>query len=129
VTTTPTRSAASKYARFLGLAVAVVVALCAIGVVPTRRLAGDEGVAGMFAGCAIGLMSAALAGLLLVATAAETPEARMKRSFLAMTARLAVVVALGAAAVLSQLFSTQPVLLWIGISYMALLPLEVRLAI
>jgi nitrate reductase gamma subunit len=129
VTTTPTRSAASKYARFLGLAVAVVVVLCTIGVVPTRRLAGDEGVAGMFAGCAIGLMSAALAGLLLVAMAAETPEAQMKRSFLAMTVRLAVVVALGAAAALSDVFPTQPLLLWIGFSYMALLPLEVRLAI
>lgn len=127
--TTPTRSAASKYARFLGLAVAVVVALCAIGVVPTRRFAGDEGVSGMFAGCAIGLMSAALAGLLLVGMAAETPEARMKRSFLAMTGRLAVVVALGAAAALNQLVPTQPLLLWIGISYVALLPLEVRLAI
>lgn len=127
MTTQPT--AASKYARFLGLAVAVVVALCAIGVVPTRRLAGDEGVAGMLAGCAIGLMSAALAGLLLVAVAGETPEARMKRSFLAMTARLAVVVALGAAGVLSGMFAMQPLLLWIGFSYMALLPLEVRLAI
>lgn len=127
MTTQP--SAVSRYARFLGLAVAVVVALCAIGVVPTRRLAGDEGVPGMFAGCAIGLMSAALAGLVLVAMAAETPEARMKRSFLAMTGRLAVVVALGAAAALGQLFPTQPLLLWIAISYMALLPLEVRLAI
>jgi hypothetical protein len=127
--TTPTQSAASKYARFLGFAAAVVVALCAIGLVPTRRFAGDDGVPGMFAGCAIGLLSAALAGLLLVAVAAETPEARMKRSFLAMTGRLAVVVALGAAAALSNVFPTQPLLLWIGISYVALLPLEVRLAI
>ena len=125
--TTP--GAASRYARFLGLAVAVVVALCAIGLVPTRRLAGDEGVPGMFAGCAIGLMSAALAGLLLVAMGAETPEAKMKRSFLAMTGRLAVVVGLGAAAALSSVFPTQPLLLWIGISYVVLLPLEVRLAI
>jgi hypothetical protein len=119
----------SRYARFLGLAVAVVVALCAIGLVPTRRLAGEEGVPGMFAGCAIGLTSAALAGVLLVAMAGDTPEAKMQRSFLAMTARLAVVVALGAAAALSGLFPTQPLLLWIGFSYMALLPLEVRLAI
>jgi len=127
MTTTP--SAASKYARFLGLAVAIVAVLCAIGVVPTRRLAGDEGVPAMFAGCAIGLMSAALAGLLLVAIAGDTPEAQMKRSFVAMTGRLAVVVALGAAAALSRVFPTQPLLLWIGISYVALLPLEVRLAI
>ena len=124
-----TPSPSSRYARFLGLAVALVLALGAAGFVPTRRLAGDDGIPAMLAGCAIGLMSAALAGLLLVAMAAETPEARMKRSFLAMVARLAVVVALGAASVLSGAFSTQPLLLWIGIAYMALLPLEVRLAI
>ena len=124
-----TQSATSRYGRFLGLTVAIVIALCAIGVVPTRRMAGDEGVPGMFAGCAIGLMSAAVAGLLLVVVAAETPEARMTRSFMAMAARLAVVVALGAAASLSGMFSTQPLLFWIGISYVALLPLEVRLAI
>ena len=127
MTTQPT--AVSKYARFLGLEVAVVVALCAIGVVPTRRLAGDDGVPGMFAGCAIGLLSAALAGLLIVAMTADTPEARMQRSFLAMVARLGVVVALGAAGALSGMFATQPLLLWIAISFAALLPLEVRLAI
>jgi len=124
-----TPGAVSRYARFLGLAVAVVIALCAAGIVPTRRLAGDDGVPGLFAGCGIGLLSAALAGLLLVAVAADTPDARMKRSFLAMMARLAVAVGLGAAAVLSGVFTTSPLLLWIAIAYVALLPLEVRLAI
>jgi hypothetical protein len=124
-----THSPTSRYARFLGLAVAIVVALCAAGVVPTRRLAGDAGVPAMLAGCAIALMSAALAGLLLVATAGDTPEARMKRSFLGMVARLAVVVALGAAAALSGVFASDPLLFWIGTAYVALLPLEVRLAI
>ena len=124
-----THSAASRYARFLGLAVAVVVVLCAVGFFPTRRLAGTDGVPAMFAGCAIGLMSAALAGVLLIAVAGDTPDARMKRSFLAMVTRLAVVVALGAAATLSGMLATQPLLFWIAVAYMALLPLEVRLAI
>jgi len=35
----------------------------------------------------------------------------------------------GAAAVLSGVFETQPLLFWIGTAYVALLPLEVRLAI
>lgn len=124
-----THTAVSRYGRFFGLSVAIAVALCAVGIVPTRRLAGDPGVPAMFAGCAIGLLSAALAGLLLVATAGDTPEAKMKRSFLAMVARLAVVVVLGAAAALSGMLATQPLLLWIVVAYMALLPLEVRLAI
>jgi hypothetical protein len=103
--------------------------LCAIGFVPTRRLAGEEAVAAMIAGCAVSLVSAALAGLLLVVGSEATPEARMKRSFLAMVVRLAVVVALGTAAVFSGVFGREPLLFWIGTAYVALLPLEVRLAI
>jgi hypothetical protein len=119
----------SRYARFLGLAVAIVAGLCAIGWLPTRRLAGGGAIAAMVAGCAIGLLSAALAGWLLTAVAADTPEARMQRSFLAMVVRLAVVIVLGVAAVLSGEFARAPLLFWMGAAYVALLPLEVRLAI
>jgi hypothetical protein len=107
----------------------VVIVLCAIGVVPTHRLAGADGVPAMIAGCAIGFLSAALAGLLLVAVPAPTPEARMKRSFFAMVVRLGVVVVLSVAAALSGVFARQPLLFWIGTAYVALLPLEVRLAL
>ena len=124
-----TASRGSRYARFLGLAVAIVAALCAIGWLPTRRLAGATGVVAMAAGCGISLLSAALAGGLLVVVGAETPEARMQRGFLAMVVRLAVVVVLGMAAALSGELARQPLLFWIGTAYVALLPLEVKLAI
>jgi hypothetical protein len=130
VTTKPTSSTGSRrYARFLGLAVAVVFGLCLVGFLPTRRLAGAEAIAAMMAGCAIGLLSAALAGWLLIAVGAETPDARMQRGFLAMIVRLAVVVVLGTAAVLSGEFARAPLLFWMATAYVALLPLEVRLAI
>lgn len=118
-----------RYANFVGLAAAVVFGLCVVGWLPSRRLAGADGIPAMVAGCAISFLSAALAGGLLVAVAAETPEARMQRSFLAMVVRLAVVVVLGAAAVFSGEFARAPLLFWIGTAYVALLPLEVRLAI
>lgn len=118
-----------RYARFLGLSLATVLALCAVGLLPTRRLAGAGGAPAMVAGCAVSLVSAALAGLLLIAVAAKTPEARMRRSFLAMVVRLAAVVVLGIAAVLSGEFARMPLLFWLGVAYVALLPLEVRLAI
>jgi hypothetical protein len=122
-------SKGGRYGVFVGLSAAVAGALCAVGFVPARHLAGDAGVTGMFGGCTVGLISAVLAGSLLVAVDAPTPEARMQRGFLAMVVRLAVVVALGAAAVFSGEFSRQPLLFWIGTSYVALLPLEVRLAV
>jgi hypothetical protein len=124
---TTTRS--GRYARFLSLAVAVVLGLCAVGWLPTRRLAGPDAVVAMGVGCVISLMSAALAGWLLIVVSGETPEARMQRGFLAMVVRLAVVVVLGAAAALSGEVARQPLLFWIGIAYVALLPLEVKLAI
>ena len=122
-------SKGGRYAGFLGLSGAVTIALCAVGYVPTRNLAGEDGVAAMFAGCAAGLISAALAGALLSTMSAPTPEGRMQRGFLAMIVRLAAVIGLGAAAVFSGAFSRQPLLFWIGVTYVALLPLEVRLAI
>lgn len=118
-----------RYATFVGLAAAIVFGLCVVGWLPTRRLAGADGVPAMVAGCAISFVSGALAGCLLIVVAAETPEARLQRSFLAMVVRLAVVVVLGAAAVLSGEFARVPLLFWIGTAYVALLPLEVRLAI
>ena len=124
-----TTSRSGRYTRFLSLAVAIVVGLCALGWLPTRRLAGAEAVVAMMAGCAISLVSAALAGWLLIVVAAETPEARMQRGFLAMVVRLAVVVVLGVAAALSGEIARQPLLFWIGTAYVALLPLEVKLAL
>ena len=121
--------AIGRYARFLGLAVAIVVALCVVGFLPTRRLAGGDAVAAMVAGCAISLVSAALAGGLLVVVSAETPEARMQRGFLAMVVRLVVVIVLGIAGALSGEFARAPLLFWMAAAYVALLPLEVRLAI
>jgi hypothetical protein len=120
---------ARRYTRFLLVALGIVVALCAIGLLPTRRLAGSTAVPAMVAGCAISLVAAGLAGLLLTAVAADTPEARMRRSFLAMTVRLVVVVVLGIAAALSGEFARSPLLFWMAAAYVALLPLEVRLAI
>ena len=83
----------------------------------------------MAAGCGISFVSAALAGWLLTAAGAATPEARMQRAFLAMAVRLAVVVMLGLAAALSGMLARMPLLFWLAATYVVLLPLEVKLAI
>jgi hypothetical protein len=46
-----------------------------------------------------------------------------------MVVRLAVVIVLGLAAALSGEIARSPLLLWLAITYLALLPLEVKLAI
>jgi hypothetical protein len=118
-----------RYARFLGVAVAIGVGLCAVGWLPTQRLAGPQAPAAMVAGCTISLLSAGVAGYLLTAVRADTPQVRMRRGFLAMIVRLVVAVVLGLAAALSGEFATSPLLFWLAMAYIALLPLEVRLAI
>ena len=63
------------------------------------------------------LNAASVASIPAVAAPA-TPNARMQAAFLAMLVRLAVVVALGAAAVFSGMFSRSPLLFWLqAISY------------
>jgi hypothetical protein len=106
-----------------------VFVLCVIGFFPTRRLAGAAAIESMIAGSAVSLLSAAVVGWFLTAVAAPTPQARMQRSLLAMFVRLAVVIVLGAAAALSGTFSSSPLLFWMAMAYVALLPLEVKLAI
>lgn len=123
------RARGAGYGRFLGLALAIVGVLMAVGFVPTRRLGGDHAPLAMATGCGISFASAALAGWLLIAVKADTPAARMQRAFLAMVVRLAVVVVLGLAAALSGEVARMPLLFWLAASYVVLLPLEVKLAI
>ena len=118
-----------RFARFLSLAIAIVLVVGAVGVLPTRRLAGEEALPALAAGCFISLVSAALAGVLLIVVGAETPNARMQRAFMAMTVRLAVVLVLGVGAALSGEFARIPLLFWLATTYVVLLPLEVKLAI
>ena len=115
--------------RFLGAEVLVIAALCAIGWIPTARLAGAEALPAMLAGCGISLVSATLAGWLTTVIDGSTPEGRMRRGMFAMFARLGIVIALSVAAVLSGEFLQRPLLFWMATAYMVLLPLEVRLAI
>jgi hypothetical protein len=120
---------ASRYLRFIGWTAVVIVAVVGIGVLPTRRLAGDAALPAMLAGCAIGWISAALAGGVLVAPREKTPQAQMQTALMAMMVRVAAVIVLGAAAVLTDIFQRAPLLFWLAASYVALLPLEVRLAV
>jgi len=111
------------------LTVLVMAVAVGVGFLPTRQLAGENAWSAMLAGCAIGWLSAALAGGVLVVPREKTPTAKMQMAFMAMTVRLAVVIVFGLAAVLTDLFQRAPLLFWLAASYMALLPLEVRLAV
>src|SRR4029079_1760491 len=103
----------------------IVVLLAAIGFAPTRRLAGETGLAAMFAGIAVSV-AASVAGTvpLLFATA----EKRAQAALLAPLVRFLVAAALAAAVALGSGLPAKPLLVWLGASYAALLPLDATFA-
>lgn len=127
---TDARSPTAEYLRFLAWVVGVVVLIALVGWLPTRRLGGPEAIPAMIVGCAAGALASALGGIPVArGRGAAGPAQRLNAMMLSMGLRLAVVAALGAAAAFSGQFERVPLLLWIGISYVALLAVDTRYAV
>lgn len=114
-----------SFGGFVAVAAVVVVVLWALGALPTRRLAGPEGIPAMLAGGSIALVGS-LAGALLVALRdrGETPPVFV--AFGVMGLRLAVVLALGLAVALGRFFALAPLLMWIALTHLVLLAVDTR---
>lgn len=129
---TDLRSPAAEYLRFLAWAVAVAALVAALGYVPTRRLAGEGAVPSMLAGCALGLLASAAGGIPVARSRrlpAPAPAQRLQAMMLSMGLRFGVLAVLGASAALSGWFERGPLLLWVAISYLALLAVDTRYAV
>lgn len=125
----------SGLARHSLFVVLVTVSLLGLGFLPTWRIGGLEAVGGQVAGCAISAM-AGWAGMLLVGRLSGRasmptlgPGDRLTAMLVPMIVRLVLVVVLGLAAALSELFESRALLIWLAISYMALLPVETAFAV
>lgn len=119
------RTPTAEYLRFVAWVVAVAAALILLGYLPTRRLGGEDAVPALLAGCAIGALASVLGGLPTALIRGSTPAALVTRLGASSAIRLAAVVILGAVAFLSGWFPMVPLLLWIAISYAALLGVDV----
>lgn len=122
--------AVGRAARFLALTVAVACALALIGYFPTRRWGGEGAVVAMVAGCVISVL-ASLASAVPVALAGPgtPPPTRASLALAAIGIRLAVAFALGALATFGGWFATRPLLIWLAISYIALLIVDTKYAL
>lgn len=117
------------FVQFLLLAGAIVALLLALGYLPTRRLAGEAGLAAMLAGCLVSFV-ASLAGAVPVLLARHRSHVEMVPAALLATAtRLGVAVVLAVAVVLSGLIAARPLLLWVVISHAGLLIADTLLSI
>ena len=120
------RSASSRsYLRFVLLMVAVVAGLLLIGWVPTRNLGGSEATNGMLLGCGLSLVAAVVGGLPQVAFGPRAPRDQGIAALLSLAIRMGLTLMGALAAVLSGLVAPKAFLLWVGISYMILLIVDV----
>lgn len=120
------RSTASRsYVRFVLLLLAVVVGLLAIGWLPTRNLGGPEAVSGMLWGCGLSLLAGIVGGLPQVVSGGRAPRDQGIAALLSLAIRMGLTLMGALVAVLTGLVAPQAFLLWVGISYVSLLVVDV----
>lgn len=129
------------YLRFLALAAAVAVLVAVVGWLPTRRLAGAEGLTALLVACALCWLASALGGVPILLAARERAEENggpgpgrppgnpLSAVLGASLVRFVAVVGLAVAVVLSGLVAPAPLLLWTALGYLALLAVDTRYAL
>ena len=118
---TPSRS----YLRFVALLTVVVAGLLVVGWLPTRNLGGSEAISGMLLGCGLSLLAAAVGGLPQVAFGPRAPRDQGIAALLSLAIRMGLTLMGALAAVLTGLVAPKAFLLWVGISYLSLLIVDV----
>lgn len=109
------------YAGFLAMAAGTVAVLMLVGLLPTRRLGGEDAVAAMLAGCAVSLVGSIL-GTVPVALARDRSMPQAMPAILgSIVLRLGTVVALGVAVAATGQFDTTALVLWLVIAHAGLL--------
>lgn len=122
---TARRQAAGLHARLTILLVGIAGAMALLGFVPTRRFGGEEAIQAMWAALGVTVVTSSLAALpVTVARIRPRRENLINVLLGSLVLRMALVVLLGAATVLSGVFAVKPLLLWIGISYLVLLRVD-----
>ena len=113
----------------------LLVFVAGVGYVPTKRLAGSDGTLAMAVGCVISLVASAMGAVPVVlarrhvGTDSQAGGRRVTAVMMSMAVRFLVVLILAVAAALSGLFVTAPLLVWLAISYLALLAADTMFAL
>jgi glycosyltransferase involved in cell wall biosynthesis len=126
---TGARPRTAAYLRFLAWTVALAVAIALLGYLPTKRWRGEGAVRAMAAGCGVGVVASALGGVPVLLWSGGTGATGASGVLAAMAVRFAAALALALAGALSGEFERGPFLLWVAISYMALLTVDTRYAL
>lgn len=119
--------AARGYLLFLLAALGLAALLAAVGYSPSLARGGPAAVKAMLFACGVSWAAALVSGL-PIAFARGGAQQGLQLFLASMILRLLTVAGLGTAAALGAGLASRPFLLWLGISYLALLPLDVGYA-
>jgi hypothetical protein len=117
-----------RYWIFVARAAGLTTLLGLVGFLPTRNLAGSESVVALAAACATALVAAA-AGALPPVLGLGSAAGGVFTALAAMMLRLGVVLTGGLLLVFATPLPRAPLLIWIGICHLVLMPLETRFVI
>lgn len=110
--------------KFLAISFAVTLVTAGLGYLPTLRIAGENAIIAMIAGCCISFIASGI-GVVPVLLAQREPTSNITQAILISTGlRFVVVLMLTLSIALSGWFETAPLLIWVAISYMALLTID-----
>jgi len=118
-----------RFASFLLLSLGTAVLVALIGYLPTRKLSGDTGLVAMLAACGVSLVASWLGALPIVAASSGDGSAAGQAVLGSTAVRFGVVLLGTLVLVLGTDVSRAPFLVWIGISYSALLVVDTRYAL
>lgn len=124
------RRAAAVYLRFLVGALGATLAVAIAGALPTRRMAGVEGLTALFVGCAVTFIASAIGAVPLSRALLQTdPQARLLGLLVAMGLRFGFVLVALLVLLSGGWFQRNPMLMGIALSYLAVLAIETRFAV
>lgn len=121
-------SALKRYSLFVASTLAACGAVLVVGYLPTRSLGGEAAIAAMVAGCLISVL-ASLVGGIPVALARRDSLGGIQSILASFALRFIVVLAAALAVALSGYFERGPLLVWVGISYLACLVIDTLYAL
>ncbi len=116
-----TAAAKDQYLGFLKALAGILAVLLVLGYLPTARLAGDDGIAAMVAGCGVSLVGSAAGTVPFLLSRSWTPVESMPVLMGSIALRIVVVVALAALAALTFELAIRPFLVWVALSHASLL--------
>ncbi len=127
--TSARQHAVRRFLGFVCLLLLVTSVLALLGWLPTKRLAGESGIQAMLSALAVTLSGSILSGIPVWRAEGSDQPASTSAVIGSLVIRFFFVLAATLYLVLNGLAERVPFVVWVGLSYLLLLPVDVRYAL